>query len=198
MCISCFSSTLHLSFSLLFSFTSSSFPLSKCCLSSTLAFVPPQIPPSFSPSCLVGVFGCERLSLKRRPPLLLGVIIYKRGHINVSTANTVGCVSVCVCVSLSGPWCQHGPLCFSQHSLPPIHSPNPPSRSQSPGPDSHSSCLCASVCLSLLLIPWLLLSCTFMNRAHSLLNHRHIFQIPFLKLPHNPQTNFTGIDAELK
>ena len=32
-----------------------------------------------------------------------------------------------------------------------------------------------SVCRSLLLIPWLLLLCTFMSRAHTLLNHRHIF-----------------------
>lgn len=37
-----------------------------------------------------------------------------------------------------------------------------------------------------------------MKRVHSLLNHRRIFQILFLKLAYNPQTNFTGIDAELK
>lgn len=161
-----------------------------------MLFLPPQISPAFPPSCLEGVFGCERQSLKRCPPLLLGVIIYERGHINVTTANTVGSVHMCVSEwSMMPTW---PTLFYPALPLPHTHSPNPPSRSQSPGPDSLSPCLCSCACLSLLLIPWLLLSCTFMNRAHSLLNHRHIFQIPFLKLAHNPQTNFTGIDAEPK
>lgn len=114
------------------------------------------------------------------PPLLLGVIIYERGHINVTTANTV--CSVCVSPS-EWPMMPTWPALF-QSALP-LHT-----LTKSSLKVTHARlCVCVCVDFTLLLLPWLLLSCTFMKRAHSLPNHTY-FPNLFLKLPYNPQTNF--------
>lgn len=112
------------------SFSVSSSLTSSCLPSLYVSFIfsscfPSSLVPSFLSGGSVWVW---KTVIKEMPPLLLGVIIYERGHINVTTANTVCPVHVCVCHRLSGPWCQHGPLCFTQHSLL-TYPPNPPSRS---------------------------------------------------------------------
>ncbi len=134
------------SFSLSFSLTSSCLPSPYVSFILNSCF-PSSLNISLSPSLLSGgSVWVWKTAIKEMPPLLLGVIIYERGHINVTTANTVCSVHVCVCVAV---WVAHDANMahFVSLSTPPSHTHQILPQGHSHSDQTVCVCVCVCVCV---------------------------------------------------